>query len=97
MAEKRKKAPVRKKKKIPPPHKKWRWRFAKFLLVVACFALVGAIYLVQFLESEARRMGVFPTELVQDAAPVMSDGDMTEHITSDDKQQLDAILQSRSE
>lgn len=104
MAEKKKKTQAR-KKTAKPPHKKWRWRFAKFLLVLVCFALVGVIFLVQFLESETIRMGIFPAEQAAPAeqtvarepsSPPVSEG-MTEDITSDEKQKLDAILQSRSE
>ena len=102
MAEKKKKTQAR-KKKAKPPHKKWRWRFAKFVLVLVCFALVGVIFLVQFLESETIRMGIFPAEQLAPAeharepsSPAISEG-ISEDITSDEKQQLDAILQSRSE
>lgn len=100
MAEKKKKAPVR-KKKVPPPPKRWRWRFAKILLVLACFALVGAIWLVEFLESEAQRVGIFPTGQVSDvehavpAEHVREPASPSEDITLEEKQQLDAILQSR--
>ncbi len=95
-----KKTAARKKKAAPK--KKWRWLFLKFLLLVACLGLAGFLGLVTFLDGEAQRLGIFekiggqqsaPAEqaVAREAAPAAG----SEDYTADEKQQLEAILESQ--
>ena len=101
MADK-KKTTARKKK---APKQKWRWIFLKFLLLVACLGLAGVLGLVTFLNGEAQRLGIFekvggqesaPPEqaVAQQAIPAASAAGADDY-TPDEKQELEAILESR--
>ena len=103
MADKKKTA-ARKKKAAPK--KKWRWLFLKFLLLVACLGFAGFLGLVTFLNGEAQRLGIFEkvggqestsTEhaVAQKAVPAAPAAG-AEDYTADEKQQLEAILESQS-
>ena len=105
MADKKKTA-ARKKK---APKQKWRWIFLKFLLLVACLGLAGFLGLMTFLNEEAQRLGIFekvggqesaqqpaPTEqaVAQQAVPA-APAASSEDYTPDEKQELEAILESQ--
>jgi hypothetical protein len=101
MADKKKTA-ARKKK---APKQKWRWLFLKFLLLVACLGLAGFLGLVTFLNGEAQRLGIFEKVGGQDSAQVeqavaqqavpAAPAASSEDYTTDEKQQLEAILESQ--
>ncbi len=80
--------PVR-RKKAAPPRKKRRWLLPKFLLIIGCVVALGVLGLVQFLDKEARRMGIFQPRPSQAPSPPL-EGDYT----PDEKRQLEALLES---
>ena len=101
MAGKRK--TVTRKKKAPK--QKWRWIFLKFLLLVGCIGLAGFLGLVTFLNGEAQRLGIFQKVAGQESAPTkqavvqkslpVAPAASGEDYTMDEKQQLEAILESQ--
>lgn len=99
MAE-RKKTAARKtsvrRKKAAPRRKKRRGLVSKVLLIIGCVAVLGFLGLVMFLDKEARRMGIFQPRVSQappsqEAAPAL----LEEDYTPEEKQQLEAILESQ--
>ncbi len=99
MAEQRKRAtrktPAR-RKKAAPRRKKRRGLVSKFLLIIGCVVVLGFLGLVMFLDKEARRMGIFQPRVSQappsrEAAPAS----LEEDYTPEEKQQLEAILESQ--
>ena len=99
MAE-RKKTAARKtsvrRKKAAPRRKKRRGAVSKALLIIGCVVVLGFLGLVMFLDKEARRMGIFQPQVSQappsqEAAPAS----LEEDYTPEEKQQLEAILESQ--
>lgn len=99
MAERKKtaarKTPAR-RKKAAPHRKKRRSLVSKALLIIGCVVVLGFLGLVMFLDKEARRMGIFQPRVSQapsrqEAAPAS----LGEDYTPEEKQQLEAILESQ--
>lgn len=99
MAERKKtaarKTPAR-RKKAAPRRKKRRGLVSKVLLIIGCVAVLGFLGLVMFLDKEACRMGIFQPRVSQappsqEAAPAV----LEEDYTPEEKQQLEAILESQ--
>ncbi len=99
MAERKKtaarKTPTR-RKKTAPRRKKRRGLISRLLLIIGCVVVLGVLGLVMFLDKEARRMGIFQPQVSQapprqEAAPAASE----ENYTPEEKQQLQAILESQ--
>ena len=99
MAERKKtaarKTPTR-RKKTAPRRKKRRGLISRLLLIIGCVVVLGVLGLVMFLDKEARRMGIFQPQVSQapssqEAAPAL----LEEDYTPEEKQQLEAILESQ--
>ena len=99
MAERKKtvarKTPAR-RRKIVPRRKKRRGVVSKVPLIIGCVVVLGFLGLVMFLDKEAHRMGIFQSQVSQappsqEVAPTASEEDYT----PEEKQQLEAILESQ--